>query len=463
MATAMRLSSLIAPDLEKLLDSEPAELQEALSEIHPEDVAEIVAELPVERATAFTQALTPQAAADVLERLPEDLRVTIVEQLGPEASAPLVTEMDPDDRADLVSELSEEVREELLARVEAEEPGVAEEVRALTAYDEESAGGLMTTEFLALWPELTVSEAIDEVRVATRERDLETIYYIYVVAYDKLVGVLSLRDLILSDGDERLSAVMTEQVVSVRVDTDQEEVANTIARYDLSALPVVDMHNKMLGVVTVDDVVDVVINEATEDAHMMAAVVPMEESYLQTGFMDFLRNRITWLIVLFVGELLTASVMDAYEAQLSAVMDLVIFVPLIISSGGNSGSQSSSLIIRALALGELEPADWPKVLLRELAMGVALGLSLGFVGFARAFVGHGVENPLAMGITVSCAIVGVVTLGTLVGSLMPLAIKRVGLDPAVSSTPFVASLVDVFGLVVYFSIARAVFSVMLPG
>ncbi|MDD9946887.1 MAG: magnesium transporter [Myxococcales bacterium] len=457
----MRLSKLIAPDLERILETEPGQLEEALSEVHAEDVAQVVCELPPERATEFTRALPAQMAADVLERLPEDLRVHIVEALGPATSAELVSEMDPDDRADLVAELPDKVREELLAEVEQQEPGIAQDVRALAAYDEESAGGLMTTEFLALWPELTVSEAIDEVRVATRERDLETIYYLYVVAYDKLVGVLSLRDLILSDGEKRLATVMTEQVVSVPADTDQEEVANTIARYDLSALPVVDQHGKMLGVVTVDDVVDVVIDEATEDAHMMAAVVPIEESYLQTGFVDFLRNRITWLIVLFAGELLTASVMDAYEAQLSAVMDLMIFVPLIISSGGNSGSQSSSLIIRALALGELAPRDWPKVLGRELAMGLALGLVLGLVGFARAFAGHGINNPAAMGMTVALAIVGVVTMGTLVGSLMPLAIKRAGLDPAVSSTPFVASLVDVFGLIVYFSIARMVFALAL--
>lgn len=457
---AMRLSKLIVPDLQRILDQEPDQLADAVAEIHPEDLAEVVNELSAERATEFARLLPPDLVADVLERLPEEMRVQIVAAIGPETSATLITEMDPDDRADLVAELPEQVREEVLAEVAQQEPAIAEEVIALSAYDEDSAGGLMTTEFLALWPELTVSEAIEEVRVATQERDLETIYYLYVVAYDKLVGVLSLRDLILSDADAKLSTVMTDNVVTMLASTDQEDVAKTIARYDLSALPVVDDGGRMLGVVTIDDVVDVVIDEATEDAHMMAAVVPIEESYLQTGFVEFFRSRITWLIVLFVGELLTASVMGAYEADLAAVMDLIIFVPLIISSGGNSGSQSSSLIIRALALGELSPKDWPTVFMRELGMGLSLGLALGAIGFARAYLGHGIDAPAAMAWTVSTAIVGVVTMGTLVGSLMPLAIRRVGLDPAVSSTPFVASLVDVLGLVVYFSIARAVFRVV---
>ena len=189
----------------------------------------------------------------------------------------------------------------------------------------------------------------------------------------------------------------------------------------------------------------------------MAAMMPIEESYFQTGFFEFMRSRATWLIVLFVGELLTASVMSAYEAQLAALMDLVMFVPLIISSGGNSGSQSSSLIIRGLALGEVAPRDWPRVFGRELGMGIALGVTLGIVGFFRAYLGHGIEYPLVMGCTVAMSLVAVVTVGTLVGSLMPLAIKRLGLDPAVSSTPFVASMVDVLGLVVYFSVARLMF------
>lgn len=454
----MQMSKLIAPELVRVLEEEPHRVAEALKDIHPQDVADVVAELDREVAVSLMRALPAARAADVMERLPDELQVQVIEALDPRRSAAVVSEMDADDRVDLVQDLPEPLRERVLAEVEQTEPGVAEDLRALASYAEDSAGGLMTTEYLALWPELTVAEAIDELRTSSRERDIETVYYIYVVAYDRLVGVLSLRDLILGDPSHTLSSIMTDQLVSVVVTMDQEEVAQQIAKYDLSAVPVVDESGQMLGVVTVDDVVDVVIEEATEDAHMQAAVVPITEAYFNTSFLSFVRNRATWLVVLFVGELLTANVMHAYEAQMAAVMDLVIFVPLIISSGGNSGAQSSSLIIRALALGDLSPADWPRVMVRELAMGLTLGLMLGAVGFLRASLGGGVDNPLMMGMTVAASIVAVVTLGTLVGSLMPLMIQRLGGDPAVSSAPFVASLVDVFGLIVYFTVARLIFS-----
>jgi len=460
-AAAMRMSKLIAPDLVRVLEEDPSQLGEALQEVHPQDVADVLTELDRDIAVQVMRTLPATSAADVMERLPDDLQVHVIEAMDARHSAAVVTEMDADDRVDLVQDLPKTVRERVMEEVEQAEPGVAEDVRVLASYAEDTAGGLMTTEYLALWPELTVGEAIAELRTSSRERDLETVYYIYVVAYDRLVGVLSLRDLILGEPDQTLSSVMTDQVVSVPASMDQEEVAMQIAKYDLSAMPVVDDAGQMLGVVTVDDVVDVVMEEATEDAHMMAAVMPIEESYLNTSFLSLVRSRATWLVVLFVGELLTANVMHVYEAQLAAVLDLVIFIPLIISSGGNSGAQSSSLIIRALALGELSPGDWPRVMLREFSMGLTLGLMLGGVGFVRALYGGGLDDPMQMGMTVSAAIVAVVTLGTLVGSMMPLMIERLGGDPAVSSSPFVASLVDVLGLVLYFTIARVVFATVL--
>jgi magnesium transporter len=254
---------------------------------------------------------------------------------------------------------------------------------------------------------------------------------------------------------------MTDNVVRVHPSTDQEQVDATMAKYDLSTIPVVDDQGHLLGVVTIDDVVDVVIEEATEDAQRMGGVSPIEDSYLDTTFGVFVGKRITWLVVLFIGELLTASVMDHYQEQLALLIDLVIFVPLIISSGGNSGSQSSALVIRALAVGELTPADWWAVFRRELGMGIVLGGCLGLLGFVRAYFGASALPSMQMGITVGSAVVAVVTLGTVVGSTLPLLIKRLGLDPAVSSTPFVASLVDVIGLALYFSVARVTFAAML--
>jgi magnesium transporter len=249
-------------------------------------------------------------------------------------------------------------------------------------------------------------------------------------------------------------------VIYVHPSVHQEEVARTFQKYSFSALPVVDEHGRMLGLVTVDDVMDVVIEEATEDAQMMGAVQPMDDAYFATDFWTFIKKRAPWLIVLFAGELLTASVMHSYEHELSALVDLVVFIPLIISSGGNSGSQSSSLIIRALAVGEIQPSDWRRIFVREAAIGAVLGITLGVVGFLRAYLLQENEAFRIAG-AVSVSVLAVVMVGTLVGSLLPLAIKRVGLDPAVSSTPFIASLVDVLGLLVYFSVARLIFAQLL--
>ncbi len=267
---------------------------------------------------------------------------------------------------------------------------------------------------------------------------------------------MSLRDLILSDPGETLGDVMTDNVVTVRATDDQEEVARTIAKYDFNAIPVIDEHGNLLGVVTVDDVVDVVIEEATEDAHLMGAVSPMEESYFETRLFALFRSRVIWLFVLFLGGFLTATVMEQFQNELSTAIQLAIFVPLIISAGGNAGSQSASLMIRALAVGEVKPSDWLKVLGREALTSIALGLVLGALGFGRAFFTGETGDTIPLALTVSLATLSVVVVGSLVGSLLPLVIQRAGLDPAVSSTPFIASLVDVVGLLIYLTVARLV-------
>lgn len=456
----MRVSKLLTPDLMTTLEETPEQLQDALSEVHPEDIAALVEELEPEAAAQLVHALPLEQAAEVLERLPDELRISMLERWKPEDSAEMLTEMAADDRVDLVNELPDSLRESILSELQKHEPEVAEETRVLAGYGEDTAGGIMTTEFLALGPGMSCAKAIDEVRRMAQEQNPELIYSLYVLDSGRLVGVLSLRDLILGEPSVSIAVYMTDGVVKVSPDTDQEEVARTIAKYDLAAVPVVDEHGHMLGVVTVDDVVDVVIEEANEDAQKMAAVVPVDRSYLDINFITFVRSRVTWLVILFFGELLTANVMRHYESEIAALIDLVIFVPLIISSGGNSGSQSSSLIIRALALGQIAPGDWVRVMWRELSVGLALGCLLATVGFARTVALGSSAHPLIMGIVVATSLVAVVTLGTLVGSLMPLLIKRVGLDPAVSSTPFVASLVDVFGLVVYFTVSRLVLTWM---
>ena len=457
----MRVAKLLTPDLRATIEEEPEQLQDALAEVHPEDIAALlVDELTPEQAAIVVQHLPLEQAAQVVECLPDELRIRLLELWKPEASAEVVSQMAPDDRADLVNELPEGLRESILSELEKHEPEVAQETRVLASYGEDTAGGIMTTEFLALGPGMSCEKAIAEVRRLANEQDPELIYSLYVLEAGRLVGVLSLRDLILGEPSAPIAIYMTDDVVQVRPETDQEEVASTIAKYDLAAVPVVDERGQMLGVVTVDDVVDVVIEEANEDAQKMAAVVPVDKSYLEINFATFVRSRVAWLVVLFFGELLTANVMRHYESEIAALIDLVIFIPLIISSGGNSGSQSSSLIIRALALGEIAPRDWPKVFWRELRVGVALGFLLSLVGFARTFLLGRASQPLVMGAVVALSLIAVVTLGTLVGALMPLLIKRAGFDPAVSSTPFVASLVDVFGLAVYFTVSRIILGML---
>ena len=458
----MRLSQLIGPDLHTVLQSDPTSLGEALADFHAEDIAELLEDLELEIAVGLLRALPEERGADVVERLTPQRQALVLNAIDTKRAVSLLGEMDPDDRVDLLQELPEDESRALLARLSIRMPEAAEEVRELGAYGPETAGGLMTTGFVALGSETKVWEAIDELRRLGKGESAETIYYLYVCdEEERLLGVVSLRDVILSDPGRALSDIMHEKIVRVSPQDDQEKVAHEIARYDLSAIPVVDDFSKILGVVTVDDVVDVVIEEATEDAHMMGGVVPLEDSYFQTSWAEFVWKRGIWLVVLFAGQLLTATVMLNNADALRSTLDLVIFIPLIIASGGNAGSQSATLIIRAMAVGELAPKDWTRVFIRELAIGLSLGVALGAMGFARAAIAGTSIDPIGLAVAVGTSIVAIVTLSTIIGSILPLMISRVGLDPAVSSTPFIASVVDVMGLIVYFAVAQAVLSAML--
>ncbi len=452
----MRLATLFGPDFRQVLREEPEAVREAVDELHEEDIAEICQELTQEEVVALLRALPDDFSAGVMERLPDELRNAALEKLKPVEAATLLAEMAPDDRADALQSLEMPLQEKLLAELETVEPEAAEEARELVAYPDDSAGAIMTTAFVGIPPETKVWQAIDEVRKASKTGNVETVSYVYALAYgDKLVGVVSLRELILAEPAQTLADVMTENVVRLGVMDGREDVARTMAKYDFTAMPVVDAGGRMVGVVTVDDVVDVVIEEATEDAQKMGAVAPMEDTYFQASFWSYWRSRVTWLVVLFLGGFLTASVMEHFEGAIHELAVLAVFLPLIISTGGNAGSQSASLVIRALATEEVRPRDWLRVLRRELAVGIALGLVVGVLGFLRAFFTADAGEALSFAAVVSVSIVGVVTVGSLVGALLPLVIQRVGLDPAVSSTPFIASLSDVVGLLIYLSIARA--------
>ncbi len=454
----MRVEEVFGEDVPTVLSRDPSVLDARLREFHPEDVADMLEPLEVEHAIGILRALDPAFAASVVEALELEQRHAVLEKMQTARAAGLLSELPPDDRIDVVQDLPESLSEMLLKALEKSDAEAAQEVRELGVYAEDTAGGLMTLDFVALPPDVTAEMAIEAVREASAEDEVESVFYLYVLYGETLVGVVSLRELLLAQPTSTLEEIMTTKVVRLSAHDDQEEVAQVMARYNFSALPVVNDDGHMLGLVTVDDVVDVVIEEATEDAQMMGGTVPLEDSYFETGFWTFLRKRVAWLLILFVGQLLTATVMEQHDV--AAIAGLVVFIPLIIATGGNSGAQSSTLIIRALAVGEVEPNEWLKVFSRELAMGLVLGLLLGAVGFARAFfVGN--EASLELAWTVATSITAVVTLGTLSGSLLPLAIERIGFDPAVSSTPFIASLVDVVGLILYFVIAGIIFGIAL--
>lgn len=362
----------------------------------------------------------------------------------------------PDDAADMIQQLPKEDRAGLLELLD---EGSRREVTALLAYAEDEAGGLMSPRFARLRPEMTVDEAIRYLRRQARER-LETIYYAYVLDHEqRLCGVVSFRDLFAAPQNTLLADVMHTQVTSVEDTADQEAVARIMAEQDLNAIPVVDADGRMKGIVTIDDVVDVVQQAATEDIQKLGGMEALDTPYMQTRISSLIKKRAGWLSVLFVGELLTASAMGRYEHEIAQAVVLAMFVPLIISSGGNSGSQATTLIIRAMALGEITMRDWWRIIRRELATGVLLGLILACLGFLRIvvwqwlFQSYG-DHYLAVGLTVAIALMGVVTWGTVAGAALPLVIRRLGSDPASASAPFVATLVDVSGLIIYFNVGR---------
>jgi magnesium transporter len=365
----------------------------------------------------------------------------------------------PDDIADLLQELPER-RDELMSLLDAQ---TKKEVTALMAYAEDEAGGLMNPRYVRLRPDMSMDEAISYLRKQARQH-LETVYYLYVLGEgQRLLGVVSLRELLKAQADKKVRDVMRTDVLSVPEDRDQEEVGRLFALHDLVAIPVLDAEGRMKGIVTVDDIVDVVHEEATEDIQKFGGMAALEAPYLTTPFTSMIKKRAGWLLVLFFGEMLTATAMAHYEHQIASAVVLTLFIPLIISSGGNTGSQASTLVVRAMALDEVLLRDWWRVMRRELASGVVLGGILGSLGFLR-IVGWQWVAPaygphyMRLGLTVGLSLLGVVLFGTVVGSLLPFLFKRIGFDPASASAPFVATLVDVTGLVIYFSAAGLLLS-----
>ena len=361
----------------------------------------------------------------------------------------------PDDAADVVQEAPGEKRDLLLSLLD---DVTQREVKGLLDYAEDAAGGLMNTRYSRLRPDMTVDEAISYLRRDAQSRE-KTIYYAYVVdASERLLGVVSFRDLIVTSGDKQLRDVMRTDVISAPENLDQEALSRMFMRHHVMMMPVVDPEGRIKGVVSVNDIVDVVQEEATEDIHKIGGVQTFDGPYLQVPLLRMIRKRAGWLAALFVGEMLTATAMGHFEDDITRAVVLALFVPLIISSGGNSGSQATTLVIRAMALGEVRVRDWWRVIRRELVIGLGLGLILACIGLARIVLWEGLfhsygDHYVLIAWTVALSLVGVVLWGSIAGSLLPFILRALGFDPASASAPFVATLVDVTGLLIYFTVA----------
>ena len=432
------------------LDS--AELGDAWGLLSPEDRLAGFRMLAPEDAEEFFFDLSARDEAELILSLPPGERRIWMRLL------------EPDDAADVVQAADEEARPTLLALLD---DATRREVTALLAYEEDEAGGLMSSRFARLRPEMTVDEAISYLRrQALGKIEVETLYYIYVLDHaQRLLGILSLRELFGSPGNRLVRDVMNTEFIAVPEDMDQEAVARLFAEYDVVALPVISEDGRMVGIVTVDDIVDVVQEETTEDIQKYGGMEALEEPYLRIGFVDLMRKRAPWLSVLFIGEMFTTFAMSRFEGQIAEAAFLASFVPLIISSGGNSGSQASTLVIRALTLGEVKLRDWWRVIRREFFAGALLGGLLGALGVLRVGIWQLIRpydfnseavpglGTAGMGATVFVSLMGVVMFGTLAGSTLPLLLQRLKADPASASAPFVATLVDVMGVLIYFAAA----------
>jgi magnesium transporter len=434
--------------LVELLEEHDADIVAQLNEQDLETAASILAQLPLDRVVEIFDRPELARASELILDLPEEL------------AGHVLTGMSADRAADLLHELDGPDQTRLLGLVDFE---TAQSLKLLLTYHEGTAGSIMTTEFVSVPSTFTVADTLNLIREVEHTR--ETVYAIYVTDPEtrELVRTVTLRQLITGAPDQSILDVAPDRdPIWVDPDTDREEVARLISIHDLLSVPVLNPRHRVLGIVTVDDVIDAILAESTEDVQKFGGVEGIVEPYLDIGFLDMIRKRAGWLCALFLGEMLTASAMQHYSDELEKAVVLTLFIPLIMSSGGNSGSQSTSLLIRALALGQLRLRDWWRVAIRELPTGITLGVILGLIGMARIAVWQvtGIfdygEHWKLVALTVGLGLVGIVTFGSLTGAMLPFLLKRVGFDPASASAPFVATLVDVTGLMIYFSVALLV-------
>jgi magnesium transporter len=430
-------------------------LRDALVELHPSDVADLIVALPSEEDAFVFRLLPKEIAGEVFSYLPSDHQEGLIASLTNEQVRAVLQTMSPDDRTRLLEEMPAVVTRRLLAALSPED---LKNTRWLLGYPEDSAGRYMTPKYVTIGPGMTAGEALDHIRRMGQQA--ETVNVVYILDdRGTLVEDIRLSSLVLADPASKVTDIDDPPLVCVLATDDREEVLKAFEKYDRVALPVTDSDGHMLGIITVDDVLDVAEQEATEDIVKMGGSEVLDAPYLNVGLFAMVRKRAGWLSALFLGEMLTATAMSYFEGEIAHAVVLALFVPLIISSGGNSGSQAASLIIRSLALRELKLRDWYRVFGREVISGLLLGALLGAIGFFRIVLWHRLHitsygpHYLLVAFTVWLSLIGVVMFGTLAGSLLPFIMRRLGFDPATSSAPFVATLVDVTGLCIYFTVA----------
>ena len=456
-----KISEGLIQELERLIQSKnDKQLEVLLNDIHHADIAEILDELDFDKATYIFKVLDSEKTAEILLELDEDLRENILSRLSPKEIAEELDELETNDAADIIGELSKDRKAEVISELQDVEH--AKGIVDLLRYAEDTAGGIMHKELVKVNENWNVLTCVKEMRI--QAENISRVHSIYVVDdEDRLKGRLSLKDLLTTSTRTPVSEVYIKKLHYVDVSTPDVEVGRIMEKYDLEAIPVVDELGRLVGRITIDDVIDVIREEIekrdTEDIQKFGGLEALELPYVETTLFEMVKKRATWLVVLFIGEMFTASAMGFFEGEIEKAVVLALFVPLIISSGGNSGSQAATLIIRAMALKELTLKDWWYVMKKEIASGFLLGSILGIVGFVRimiwqksGFYEYG-DHWFFVAMTVSISLLFIVLWGTLSGSMIPFMLKKLKLDPATSSAPFVATLVDVTGLVIYFSIA----------
>jgi magnesium transporter len=451
----MMLGQVLQPEIKDLINSRNfSSLREVLADWTPADIADLLTDLPDYEQAVLFRILPKDLATDTFEYLEVEVQLSLLKALGNEEVAFILNDMSPDDRTAMLEEVPASVLKQMMSLLSVKERHIAQ---SLLGYPENSVGRLMTPDYLAIREDWTVQEVLDYIR--NHGKDIETLNIIYVTnEKGKLIDDIRIGEFLLAPLELSANELMDGNFTYLQVFDDQETAVEVFKKYDRIALPVTDSSGILVGIVTVDDVLDVAEEEATEDFQKLGAVEALEDSYAAIPLMQMIKKRAGWLSVLFIGELFTASAMGFFENEISKAVVLALFVPLIISSGGNSGSQAATLVIRALSLGEVSIRDWFFVMKREIISGLILGSILAILGFLRITLWQnfsGIYGPhwLPIAFTVSFALVGVVLWGTLMGSMLPLVLKKIGFDPAVSSAPFVATLVDVTGLMIYFSIA----------